>query len=372
MTLFIILIALVLLLYSLLVGRFIYGWIRIPVFLSHERYPDIKVSLVIPFRNEEKILGRTIKSILAQDYPSGLLEVIYVNDHSEDKSVTVAESLIKNHKNFHLVHLGDRVFGKKSAIVRGASAARGELILFTDADCFPVKSWVRNMAAIYLEKNPVMISGPVLIKQEAGFFHTFQSLEYISLTGSGAGSFGNGDPVLCSGANLGFNRKKYLQFIHQINKEVPSGDDIFMMLGMKKIFPGELVFIKTPKAAVYTEPVNTITTFIMQRIRWSSKVKYYNDGGILYTASIVLLMNLLLVTLFFCAWCGKLYVVLFGIVFIVKSLPDFILLSLTAGFFREKKLLAWFFPVQVIYPFYSVFSGIAGVFFKTSWKGRYR
>ena len=357
-------------LYVFLIGRFIRGWFLIPEYKNVNDKPEIKISLIIPFCNEKQILRRSFASILRLEYASSLLEVIYVNDHSDDGSEELVRSLTETHENFRLINCGKNSSGKKAALKAGADVATGNLLLFTDADCFPDARWAKTMAGYYQEKKPVMISGPVLIKNRPGFFNIFQSLEFLSLTGSGAGSFGAGDPVMCSGANLGFDRKIYLDSINNINPEVASGDDIFMMLFMKGAFSGDVHFLKSKEAQVITEPVADFAKFIHQRMRWASKMTYYHDPSILITAFIVLSENLLLLFLLFAGITDKSIPAVYIMVFLIKSFIDLILLESVSKFFRTQKLLNYFIPVQLLYPFYSVFSGIAGLLVKTRWKSK--
>jgi len=88
------------------------------------------VSVIIPARNEARNIERCVRSMLATTYPA--IEIIVVDDRSTDGTGDLAE------------HLGVRVvrgaelpagwFGKQWALVQGYRVARGELLLFADAD----------------------------------------------------------------------------------------------------------------------------------------------------------------------------------------------------------------------------------------------
>jgi poly-beta-1,6-N-acetyl-D-glucosamine synthase len=299
------------------------------------------------------------------------LEIIYVNDHSADDSVHILLEKIKEEKAIELIHCGESENGKKSALYKGASMASGELLLFTDADCCPVAEWVSTMASFYLEKQkPVLISGPVLIESRRGMFNKMQSLELLSLTASAAGSFGAGTPILCSAANLGINRVQYLEYFSKIRSELASGDDIFMLLAFKKLFPDRLHFIKSNKAVVYTSPLEKAGDFFKQRIRWASKARFYNDPWIVMTSGIVFFVNFLLLALLFAGFGRHEFLFIFLAVLILKSASDIRLLVSVSTIFRELRVMALFLPVQLLYPFYAVIAGLGGVVIKTKWKGR--
>jgi chlorobactene glucosyltransferase len=89
------------------------------------------LSIIIPARNEEHNLRRLLPSLKAQVYP-GELELIVVNDQSTDGTTSVAHEY-----GARVISAGDLPrdwLGKPHACHTGAQAARGEWLLFTDAD----------------------------------------------------------------------------------------------------------------------------------------------------------------------------------------------------------------------------------------------
>ena len=96
------------------------------------------VSVIVPARNEAVNIERCIRSILETEYRS--LEVIVVDDRSTDATAEIVERLARAPEatgRLQLVRgaeLAEGWFGKSWAIVQGYRVARGELLLFTDAD----------------------------------------------------------------------------------------------------------------------------------------------------------------------------------------------------------------------------------------------
>ena len=90
-----------------------------------------QVSIIIPARNEEASLQSCLESLVQQ---SGVpFEIIVVNDHSTDRTREIAASF----PNVHVIDAGPLPpgwTGKNNAVATGARAARGEWLLFTDAD----------------------------------------------------------------------------------------------------------------------------------------------------------------------------------------------------------------------------------------------
>lgn len=99
------------------------------------------VSAIVPARDEAAALDRAIRSLLAQDYPS--LEVIAVDDRSSDETPAILARLAAGDARLSVVRV-DRLpeagdgspvwLGKPHALARGAERARGEWLLFCDAD----------------------------------------------------------------------------------------------------------------------------------------------------------------------------------------------------------------------------------------------
>lgn len=88
------------------------------------------VSVIVPARNEEHNLPRLLASLAALDYPD--VEVVVVDDCSEDRTAVVAESF--GARVIRGRPLPEGWKGKQWACWQGAEAARGDLLLFTDAD----------------------------------------------------------------------------------------------------------------------------------------------------------------------------------------------------------------------------------------------
>lgn len=113
-------------------------------FRKIQRLPDLPaalpsqsplVSIIIPALNEEEGLEVALRSILALDYPA--LEIIAVDDRSTDTTGVILDRLAGEFPQLQVIHIRELPpgwLGKNHALWLGASQARGELLLFTDAD----------------------------------------------------------------------------------------------------------------------------------------------------------------------------------------------------------------------------------------------
>lgn len=91
------------------------------------------VSIIVPALNEERVIGRCLRSLLQTDYPNK--EIILVDDGSTDKTVSEAPPSVR------VVKTAGRT-GAGAARNLGAQMANGSVLMFTDADCVVPVNWV--------------------------------------------------------------------------------------------------------------------------------------------------------------------------------------------------------------------------------------
>lgn len=91
----------------------------------------IKVSLIIPCRNEEKFIANTLESVIKSDYPQEKLEIFVVDGMSEDKTATVVKEFAKKYPQVHLLQNLQKTV--PYALNIGIEKASGEIIIRLDA-----------------------------------------------------------------------------------------------------------------------------------------------------------------------------------------------------------------------------------------------
>jgi len=94
------------------------------------------ISIIIPSRNEEHRIGKCIQTLKSQTYQK--LEFIVVDD-STDNTVEIIKNIVKDDKRFKLIKqekLPKGWIGKPFALQQGSKIAKGEFLLFIDADTY--------------------------------------------------------------------------------------------------------------------------------------------------------------------------------------------------------------------------------------------
>ena len=331
-----------------LIVIFTVGWRRIPNFQSRLiKKNDIKVSIVIACKNEEKNLPRLIQALRNQTYTD--FELIIVNDHSTDRTQEILESQIAEFDEYKV--LSAIKSGKKNAIAQGITEALGELIITTDADCFFEQEWVETIVNFYLQTNPDLVICPVKITENSSFFSKLQALEFTSLIASGAGIAGFGMPVMCNAANMAFSKKAWLDSKNDLHNEEPSGDDVFLLLSIKKR-KGNILFLKSEKAMAYTQAKPTLTAFFNQRSRWAGKSKFYTDWQIISLGLIIFTVSLIQILSLFLSFIHIHFLLLYFLIFTIKFESDYLFLKEVNSFFKMKDLFKYAFILSLVYPLY--------------------
>ncbi len=117
--------------------------------IANEKAPS--VSVIIPACNEEYGIEHALRSVLAQDYPN--FEVIVVEDRSIDRTGEILDRMAAQNSGFRVIHIKELPtgwLGKNNALQQGANLAKGEFLLFTDADVV-MEPTVLRRALAYVE-----------------------------------------------------------------------------------------------------------------------------------------------------------------------------------------------------------------------------
>lgn len=342
---------------------------RVPA-IRKDNKSDIFVSIIVPFRNEEANLPALIDSILKQDYPRDKFELILVNDHSEDSSIQVISRVISTKTKIcvNILNLPSHLTGKKDALILGASTAKGNLILLTDADCTMGEKWISSMVNFQGATGKEFVQGPISFKGDS-FFQKIQSLEMAGLVGLSRSSIEKSLPLLSNGANLAISRA-LLKGENVLNNRFGSGDDMFLMLNCWRENKANVGYNPDLSALVQTNSLSHLNAFYNQRKRWAAKSLNYKLLHIEVFSLLVFLINFsILCNLIVCIFNPKMLVVV-GFQLTVKMLVDFCFLKLSTGWLNGNSLMKYFFPLQLFSISYIPAIGLISKMSGYSWKDR--
>jgi mycofactocin system glycosyltransferase len=124
----------------------------IPV-LAENEYPF--VSVIVPVRNRPREIEDCLSSLENLDYPAGKIEIIVIDDASEDNTpLVIAEFPVR------LIKLGER---KQASFCRnlGARKAKGAILAFIDSDCLAAPLWLRELTPAFRDVSVGAVGGQI-------------------------------------------------------------------------------------------------------------------------------------------------------------------------------------------------------------------
>ena len=329
-------------------------------------------TVIIPARNEAANIKACVDSILNQDYPAAAFEIIVIDDFSEDDTAFIVHALSQQYPQLRLLKLadhckeGETLAYKKKAIEIAVAQAKGDWILTTDADCIVPPRWLLLYNAYIHQHQPCFVAAPVMFIKTVGILNQFQVLDFLALQGITAAAVGAGKHSMSNGANLGFEKAAFIAVGgYQGVDHIASGDDMFLMHKMKQTLHKPVGYLFHPDAIVLTAAMDTWKGFIMQRIRWASKARYYDDHSITMVLTLVYFFNLSFICL---ALMGSWSTLLIALAF--KTFFELFFLDPVAKFFQLQPELKYFVFYQPIHIVYNIAAGLFGQLKTYSWKGR--
>lgn len=114
------------------------------------------ISVIVPVYNTDQYLERVIAALKAQDYPRGEFELIFVDNGSEDSSLDILE----RHSQIHVIR--ESQHGSYAARNKGVAEAKGDILAFTDSDCYPEAGWLRAIDQSFHNSAAQVLLGPRL------------------------------------------------------------------------------------------------------------------------------------------------------------------------------------------------------------------
>jgi hyaluronan synthase len=261
---------------------------------TYKPIPDIgyrpTVSVIVPAKNEEEVIQRTINAILDSDYPHDKLEIIVIDDGSTDNTVAEIQKMgstritfIKNEKNL----------GKRLSLGKGFMKSTGEIIMCVDSDSFVEKDSITLMMQPFTKPDIVAVCGHgkaanidvnMLTKIQhfwyQEMFRLIKGMESIY-----------GCVTCCSGILAAYRRdavKKTLDewYTESLGDNLVAKDESFFMKIMSKsqaddrtltvniLTPPSAKVVYQSNAIVGTLVPESIKQFVRQQLRWNRAWMY--------------------------------------------------------------------------------------------------
>jgi glycosyltransferase involved in cell wall biosynthesis len=326
---------------------------------------DLSFSIIIPARNEEANISACINSVLCTDYAKDKIEIILVNDHSDDDTLEIAKLFSEK-----ILMLDSPSIGKKKAIEHGVNTARYNHIITLDADCIVKKDWIKSWSIHIQKYKPKISTGIVQIIDSNSFLSNYESLDIMNLMAVTNYGIKYDKFYLGNGANLYFQKDFYLA--SKKKEEYASGDDVFL-LQQAKALNEKITFNNQINSSVFTCSQSSLKTLLSQRKRWATKTKGYANSYLLLIQIFVFVVNfsILLLGIYAIATKSKMLFILSAIFFALKAIIDFIYLSKLAKLLNLNAINWYYISSSFLNIFIYLFMSFhALIEDKYYWKGR--
>jgi hypothetical protein len=320
----------------------------------NNNYPP--VSVIICARNESINLEQYLPTVLEQDYPA--YEVIVVNDRSFDDTEDLLRLMSYKYPHLKTTFIPERakfIDSKKMAVTLGIKSASNDILIFTDADCYPrSKDWLQLMVRNFTD-NTQMVLGYGAYCYQKGFLNfliRFDTLtigmQYLNLALGKRAYMG-------VGRNMGYRQQFFNQtagFSKHLNLQ-SGDDDLFVNENSKK---GNTRIEIDAQSVTLSTPKESFTQWCRQKARHLSTSSHYRFSNkcfigiellsrlgfyisLLATACVYYPFGLLLAT----------------VVFLLRNIAQVSVINATAKQLGEKKFYFGVTLLDVLLPLINLF-----------------
>lgn len=124
------------------------------------------VTIIIPARNEGRVIERLLSRITSFTYPKQKLAVIVVDDNSTDSTAEIADRFAGQYPNFSVIHRIQGGQGKANCLNAALQNATGDLIAVFDADYYPQLDLIEKLACYFVDPQVAIAQGRVTVVNE--------------------------------------------------------------------------------------------------------------------------------------------------------------------------------------------------------------
>ncbi|ARM76203.1 glycosyltransferase [Acidianus manzaensis] len=325
-------------------------------------------SIVIPAKNEEKVLGRLLDRLENQEYDKSKYEIFVVEDGSTDNTLEICKNYKEMYENMNCIHLekSNVPNGKSRALNYVLRLSKGEIIGIFDADTVPRLDTLSYVSAKFSDPSIAGVQGRLVpINVRESVIARFASLEELFYEYSIAGRARLGFFVPLEGT-CSFIRKSVLDEVGGWN-EYSLTEDLDLSL---KISSMGYKIVYSPTIIAWREVPISLRSLIKQRLRWyrghlevSIKVGKVNinwkyiDAMLIIFTPIFMVLNLVNYSLVL-VYQSQIYFVLVSLVSLAS------LLSLLLGILISRKhMIEEFYPIlSLIYMNFIVILNLTAIF----------
>lgn len=218
------------------------------------------VTVLIPAFNEEKVIGKTIRSLLASNYP-GSLEILVIDDGSTDSTADRVREIPDGQVRL----LCQKNAGKAHALQYGVNEAENEILIFVDADTQFEKDAIRKLVGAFQNPSVGAVSGHARVGNLRTFLARCQDLEYVCGFNLDRRAYASWNCITVAPGAISAIRKKAIQAAGGFSYDTLAEDTDLTLSIHKAGYRIEYQRL----AVAHTEAPETFATLARQRFRWA-------------------------------------------------------------------------------------------------------
>lgn len=238
------------------------------------------VSVIVPVYNDQNNIGSLIEALLKQDYPAESFEIIIIDNKSDDRS----REIISRYAVTLLAEL--EVQSSYAARNKGIAHACGSVLAFTDSDCRPGNTWIREGIDALISQSADLAGGHVefVLSDKRTAAEMYDSITHMQV------ETGIRERKGCPTANL-FARARLFEEMGLFSATLASGGDYIWT--NKAIRNGYLpVFAHR---AIVKHPARSLKSLLKKRYRTGGgAVEYWQEAGLAWWKILFLILRMLL------------------------------------------------------------------------------
>ncbi len=241
--------------------------------------PVLKVSVIIPARDEAETLPALFKSLIYQTY--SIYEIVLINDRSRDNTLDIMKKFQSDYPG--LVKIIDNKEGcngknpKQAALSLAEDVAAGDIFLYTDADCSVPREWVEYMIKPFGNSAIGLVFGTVTVDKEKTLLEKFQQYDHLLRYHYTVACAGLNMPTGGFGNNLAVRRNALLDIGGFRKLEYSVTEDAQLIAKVRNSGKWKIVAQTSAKSMVATAPVKTWKELCEQELRWSTGAMHAPD-----------------------------------------------------------------------------------------------
>lgn len=225
----------------------------------------VSVSVALAAYNEEKVIGRTLQTILASDYP--ILEVVVVDDGSKDATAQLARAIGAYDPRVRVVTKPNA--GKAAALNTAVALCRGEVVVTLDADTIMTTSTVTNLVRHFAVDEAGRLGGVAGVvkvgNRDTNLLTRWQALEYLTQIGIDRAAQDSLRAItIVPGACAAWGKEAIIDCGGYTSDTLAEDCDLALVMHRR----GWRV-TQDDEAVSYTEVPETVDDLLTQRTRWT-------------------------------------------------------------------------------------------------------